>query len=356
MEYRDEKQELQVKMEQIRSELENSAEVKSLIKSVDVSSPNSIMEFGNGPAEEISKFADKILHSIREANIEGSSIMLKELSKLMGRFDKEEVLGETPKGFIPRMFQDSKKAIEKILNKYQTLGKEIDRIYKEIVVYKNELTKNNDMMEEMFAQNLQYYKSLEKYIIAGNVIIKRLENEELPKYQALAESGDAEANLNLQTLNNTIEMMQIRVHDLELAKVVAMQTAPQIRIIQRSNFKLVGKIHSAFVITIPIFKSGLIQAVTLKRQSIIAESMAALDKTTNELLVRNAENIKNQSIEIAKLSGNSSIKIETLENTWKTILEGIEETKKIEEENRKLREESKKRINDMQIDFMKKIK
>jgi uncharacterized protein YaaN involved in tellurite resistance len=314
------------------------------------------MEFGNGPAEEISKFADKILLSIREGNIEGSSIMLKELSKLMGRFDKEEVLGESKKGFIPRMFQDSKKVIEKILNKYQTLGKEIDRIYKEIIIYKNELTKTNDMMEEMFAQNLEYYKSLEKYIIAGNLILKRLQNEELPKFEALAGSGDAEANLNLQTLNNTIEMMNIRVHDLELAKVVAMQTAPQIRIIQRGNFKLVGKIHSAFVITIPIFKNGMIQAVTLKRQSIIAESMAALDKTTNELLLRNAENIKSQSIEIAKLSGNSSIKIETLENTWKTILEGIDETKRIEEENRKLREQSKKKIYDMQIEFMKKIK
>jgi uncharacterized protein YaaN involved in tellurite resistance len=100
----------------------------------------------------------------------------------------------------------------------------------------------------------------------------------------------------------------------------------------------------------------MIQAVTLKRQSIIAESMAALDKTTNELLLRNAENIKSQSIEIARLSGNSSIKIETLENTWKTILEGIDETKRIEEENRKLREQSKKKINDMQIEFMKKIK
>jgi uncharacterized protein YaaN involved in tellurite resistance len=356
MEYTDEKQDIQVKMERIRSEIQNSPEIKSLIKSVDISSPNSIMEFGNGPAEEISKFADKILLSIREGNIEGSSIMLKELSKLMGRFDKEEVLGESKKGFIPRMFQDSKKVIEKILSKYQTLGKEIDRIYKEIIIYKNELTKTNDMMEEMFAQNLEYYKSLEKYIIAGNLILKRLQNEELPKFEALAGSGDAEANLNLQTLNNTIEMMNIRVHDLELAKVVAMQTAPQIRIIQRGNFKLVGKIHSAFVITIPIFKNGMIQAVTLKRQSIIAESMAALDKTTNELLLRNAENIKSQSIEIAKLSGNSSIKIETLENTWKTILEGIDETKRIEEENRKLREQSKKKIYDMQIEFMKKIK
>lgn len=356
MDYTDEKQELQLRMEEIKKNLEDSSEVKALTNTVEINNLNSIMEFGNGPAEEVSKFADKILHSIKGSNIEGSSIMLKELSNLMTRFDKEEILSEAKGGFISRIFRDSKKAVEKLLSKYQTLGKEIDKIYKEITIYKNELTKTNDMLEEMFAQNLEYYKKLEKYTIAGNLIVKRLEETELPKYEALAMSGNAEANLNLQTINNAIEMMKIRVHDLELAKIVSMQTAPQIRIIQRSNFKLIGKIHSAFVITIPIFKNGMIQAVTLKRQNLIAESMVALDKTTNELLLKNAENIKNQSIEIAKLSGNSSIKIETLENTWKTIVDGINETRKIEEENRKLREESSKKINEMQVEFIQKIK
>jgi uncharacterized protein YaaN involved in tellurite resistance len=178
----------------------------------------------------------------------------------------------------------------------------------------------------------------------------------VPELASLAEKGSAEANLNLQSLYNAIDMLKARVYDLELAKVVAMQTAPQIKIIQKSNFKLVGKIHSAFVITIPIFKNGLIQAVTLKRQNLIAESMYALDKTTNELLLKNAENIKNQSIEITKLTGNSTIKIETLESTWNIIKEGINETRRIEEENRKLREEGAKKINDMQVDFLKQIK
>ena len=352
----DSKIELQQKIEAIEKELQNSPEVKALINKVDVNSPNSIMQFGDEPAEEISKFADKILHSIRGANIESSSVMLKELSSLMTRFDKEEIMGVEKKGFFSKIFNDSKKAVEKLLSKYQTLGKEIDRIYKEISTYKNELTKTNDMLEDMFEQNLEYYKQLQKYITAGNLIIRRLEEEEIPRYSELAMTGDAEANLNLQSINNALDMMKIRVYDLELAKMVAMQTAPQIRIIQKSNFKLVGKIHSAFIITIPIFKNGLIQAVTLKRQNLISESMLALDRTTNELLLRNAENIKNQSVEIAKLSGSSSIKVETLENTWRTIVEGINETRAIEEENRKLRSEGMKKINDMQIEFMQKIK
>lgn len=350
------KNEFHARIEEINKELENSKEVKELTKLLDTNNPNSIISFGSVPADEISKFADRILNSIRASNIEGSSMMLKELSRLMERFDKGEVIEPEKRGFLSKIFVSSKKTVEKLLIKYQSIGREIDKIYKEITTYKNELTKANDMLEEMFLQNLEYYKELEKYTAAGNLVIRRLQEEELPKYEELANSGDAQAVLNLQSLNNAIDMMKTRVYDLELAKMVAMQTAPQIRVIQRSNYKLIGKIQSAFVVTIPIFKNGLIQAVTLKRQNLIAESMEALDNTTNELLLKNAENIKNQSIEIAKLTGSPSIKIETLENTWKTIMEGIKETARIEEENRKLREEGSKKIKDMQVEFMEKIR
>lgn len=347
--------EMETKLADIRRELENSPEVINLSKQLDVQNPNAILQFGNAPAEEISKFADKILNSIKTNTLEDSSVILKELAKIMSRFDKEELQGKE-EGFFAKLFSDSKKAVEKLFSKYQTLGGEIDKIYKEISSYKTELTKTNDLLEGMFLQNLQYYKELEKYIIACNLAIKEIENEDIPFFQEKALSGDPGDILNLETVNNTLEMLKQRVYDLELARIVAMQTAPQIRIIQKGNYKLIGKIHSAFIITIPIFKNGLIQAVTLKRQQLVAESMIALDKTTNDLLLKNAENIKNQSIEIAKLSGGSAIRIDTLEKTWSTIVEGINETTKIEEENKKEREEGLKKINKMQIDFMKRIK
>lgn len=347
--------EMETKLSDIRKELENSPEVINLSKQLDVKNPTAILEFGNAPAEEISKFADKILNSIKTNTLEDSSIILKELAKIMARFDKQE-LSDKEQGFFSKLFTDSKKMVEKLFSKYQSLGGEIDKIYKEITAYKNELTKTNDLLEGMFGQNLQYYKELEKYIIACNLAIREIESEDIPFFEEKAQSGDPGDILNLETVNNTLEMLKQRVYDLELARMVAMQTAPQIRIIQKGNFKLIGKIHSAFIITIPIFKNGLIQAVTLKRQQLVAESMIALDKTTNDLLLKNAENIKNQSIEIAKLSTGSSIRIETLEKTWQTIIEGINETSKIEEENRKQREDGLKKINKMQIDFMKRIK
>ncbi|MDP4178742.1 MAG: toxic anion resistance protein [Bacillota bacterium] len=347
--------EMEIKMADIRKELESSPEVIALSKQIDVKDAKSILQFGDAPANEISKFSDRILYSIKSSSIEGSSDMLRELNKIMKRFDKEELNEKTNDGFFSKMFAGGKNTIDKLFSKYQSLGGEIDKIYRQISSYKNELNKTNDLLEEMFSQNLGYYKQLEKYIIACNLVIKEMETEDLPYYQEKAASGDSEDVLNLETVNNIIEMLKQRSYDLELARMVSMQTAPQIRIIQKGNFKLVGKIHSAFIITIPIFKNGLIQAVTLKRQKLVAESMDALDKTTNELLLKNAENIKNQSIQIAKISGNSAVRIDTLEKTWETIVEGINETSRIEAENRKLREEGLQKINKMQIDFMKRI-
>jgi uncharacterized protein YaaN involved in tellurite resistance len=152
----------------------------------------------------------------------------------------------------------------------------------------------------------------------------------------------------LQNARQALEMMEQRIYDLEMAKVVSLQTAPQIKMIQKGNYNLVRKIGSAFIVTIPIFKSGLIQAVALKRQKIQAEAMKALDDTTNEMLLKNAQNIATQSVEIEKLSGSSSLKIETLEQTFQAILKGIEETKQIQVENQQKREEGKKKLIELQ--------
>lgn len=346
--------EIECKLSDIKKQLENSQEVISISKQIDVKNANSILQFGSQPAEEVSKFSDRILHSIRTSSIESSSLMLKELSAIMSRFDKEE-LKEKEEGFFSKIFGGGKNAIEKLFSKYQSLGGEIDRIYTRIMSYKNELSKTNEMLDSMFEENLNYYKALEKYIIACGIVIKEMEDEDLPYYEEKAKSGDSADALQLESVRNALEMLKQRQYDLEMAKMVAMQTAPQIRIIQKGNYKLIGKIHSAFIITMPIFKNGLIQAVTLRRQRLVAESMDALDRTTNELLYKNAENMKNQSIEIAKITSSSPIKIDVLEKTWQTIVEGIDETNKIEDENRKLREDGMKKLNKMQVDFVKRV-
>lgn len=237
------------------------------------------------------------------------------------------------------------------------MDKEVSQIYVEIKKYESEIGRTNDMLSTMYEKNIEYYKELEKYIMAGNVVVEKMKNEIIPQYEKKASETNNELdNFNLQNVKESLEMLEQRVYDLELAKMVAMQSAPQIKLIQRGNYNLLRKIGSAFVVTIPVFKTGMIQAVAVKRQRVQADSMKALDERTNEMLMKNAENISKQSIDIAKLSGSSSIKIETLENTFNTIMNGIEETMRIEDENKLIREQGKERILQLQDDMKNKLK
>lgn len=329
-------------------ELKKSPEVKSLTSKINLSDNNSILEFGNEPAVKIAEFSDKILSTIKSTSVENSSDMIKQLTSIMKKFDKND-FGEEKPSFFDKLLKRAPKGVEKVLGKYRTIGGEIDKIYTELTCYKKDINDVNIMLDAMYEENVHYYKELEKYIAAGNIIAEEIENKIIPSLEEkAAASGDQMDLIAVQNTKDSLELLKQRVYDLEMAKMVSIQTAPQIRILQKGNYKLVSKIHSAFVVTIPVFKNGIIQAVALKRQKLVSDSLQELDKTTNELLMKNAENLKNQSIDIARLSGSSSVKIETLQNTWNTIMQGIEETKKIEEENKNTRNQSLATLNDLQ--------
>lgn len=333
----------------------NDPEVQKLAKDVDVSNQQAIVEFGNQPAAQISRLADTILNSMKVTKIEDSGRMLKNLADLMKRFDRKEL--EADPGFFEKLFNSAKSAAERILAKYQTIGKEIDSIFTQITQYKKEINDNNVLLEKLFQENLIYYKELEKYIAAGNMVIQEMEAEDLPYWEQKAAQTQDQMDINqLENVRNTIELFKQRVYDLEMAKMVSLQTAPQIRMIQKGNYKLVMKIHSAFVVTIPIFKIGLVQAINLKRQKVVADSMAALDDATNQLLIQNAQNMKQQSIEIAKLAGSSSVKLETVEENWRIIMSGIDETRQIEQENAKNRVDGTNRLHQLQEEYKQKLK
>jgi uncharacterized protein YaaN involved in tellurite resistance len=283
---------------------------------------------------------------MRSTSVTDSGTMLTQLGKIMDRFDKND-FDEPKGGLLSKIFKRGGSMIEKIFSKYQTLGAEIEKINVEISKYKDEMTKSTVTLEEMYEHNIQYYMELEKYVVAGQMKIEELK-QLVPSYEEKAASGNQLAQMELDTLRNGIQALEERVYDLDMARMVALQTAPQIRLLQRGNTKLIGKINSAFIITIPIFKNGIIQAVTAKRQKLVADSMSELDRRTNEMLKRNAENISSQSVEIAKLSGRPSIDIETIESSFNTIVQGMKETKQIEEENKRLREDGTKRMLELQ--------
>lgn len=336
----------------IRNELANSKEVKQLVDSININDVNSIVKFGNDAATEVSKASDQVLNSMNMSQINDSGEMLAALAAVMEQFDIKELTEEPKKG----LFANLRKQIDKLLEKYHTMGENVDRIYVQLKGYEKEIEQSNVKLEQMYTSNINYYKQLTLYILAGEQACVELDQYIAEYRQKLADNPDSGAvAMDLQTLEQTREIFEQRVMDLKIAENVAMQTVPMLKTMQFSNLNLIRKINSAFIITMPVFKQSLAQAVMLKRQKVQADSMQALDEKTNELLIKNAHNTVEQSKVIARMASGSSIKVETLEETWQTIVTGIEETRQIQEEARVKRVEDSKRLQQLKDDYRLKL-
>ncbi len=297
----------------------------------------------------ISKCSDVVLNSMNLSQLDDSSAMLNTLAKIMDKFDIEEIK-ENP-GLFGKLFGNLRKQLDKILAKYHTMGDEVDKIYVQLKQYEAYIKQSNRKLEEMFQANVNYYHELVRYILAGEQGCRELEAYIAQRQADMEATGDNSIQFELTTLNQALMMLEQRTQDLRTAENVAMQSIPMIKTMQFSNMNLVRKINSAFIITLPVFKQALTQAIMLKRQRLQAEAMSALDAKTNEMLIRNAQNTAEQAKMTARLASGSSIKIETLEQTWRTIVSGIDETKQIQENARKQRVEDQKRLEAIKAQF-----
>lgn len=338
--------------QQMNQQLVNSEEVDRIVSTIEINNLDTIVTFGAEVADEISKASDVVLNSMNMSQLDETSEMMKALAKIMDQFDIEEIK-DNP-GFFGKLFGNLKKQLDKILAKYHTMGEEVDKIYVQLKGYESEIKQSNRKLSIMFDANVNYYHELVKYILAGEQACKEIEAYITQRQQEMDLTGDQSIQFELTALNQALLMMEQRTQDLRTAENVAMQSIPMIKTMEFSNYNLVRKINSAFIITLPVFKQALAQAILLKRQKLQAESMAALDKKTNEMLIKNAQNNMEISKQTAKLAAGSSIQIETLETTWRTITNGIEETRRIEEDARKKRIEDQKRLEAIKQDFQKK--
>lgn len=335
--------------QQMTQELAKSPEVDALLNTIEINNMDTIVSFGAEAADEISKASDVVLNSVNMSQLDDSNELLNTLAKVMSKFDIEEIK-EKP-GLFGALFNNLRKQLDKIMAKYNTMGNEVDKIYVQLKQYESEIKQANHRLDQMFEANVNYYHDLVKYILAGELGCEQIRSYIKEREEALASTGDNSIQFELTNLNNALMILEQRTQDLRISENVAMQSIPMIKTMEFSNLNLVRKINSAFIITLPVFKQALAQAVMLKRQRLQAESMAALDAKTNEMLIKNAKNTVAQSKITAQLASGSSIKVETLETTWRTIMNGIEETKAIQENARKQREEDKKRLAVLKDEF-----
>ena len=342
-----------VESEKLKNELVNSAEVDALVSKIELNNLDSIVTFGGEVATEISKSSDLVLNSMNISQIEETSKMLGVLTNIMSKFDIEEIKQDP--GLFDKLFGGVKKQLDKIMSKYQTMGGEIDKVYVELKGYEGEITETNKKLNTMFDSNVNYYHDLLKYILAGEQGCKELEAAIAERTAEMERTGDKSMQFELTTLNNALMMLEQRTQDLRVAENVAMQTIPMLKTMEFSNINLIRKINSAFIITLPIFKQSLAQAIMLKRQRLQAEALSELDKKTNEMILKNATNTVEQAKLTAQMASGSSIKVDTLEKSWRTIVNGIEETKRIQDDARRQRVEDKAKLENIKNEFYKKF-
>lgn len=326
-----------------KQRLRGMKEVQDLTSEVEIQNPNSIVMFGQGASEQISKVSDELLNSMKAVKAEEASEMLVNLTKIMDKFDIKELDGSEKQSMLSKFMKGVGNSVAKLFQKYDTMGYEVEKVYVLLKKYENDIRESNANLKKLYDANLHYYQLLEKYIVAGELALEEIEAY---IYQISMNNslGQEEKQMMLQKLEISKEMLSQRVYDLQIAENVAIQSVPMIQTIQMSNFNLMRKINSSFIITLPIFKQCLAQAVILKRQEIQAKSIKQLDDKTNELIMRNAQNTARQSVEIAKMASGSSVSISTLEKSFETIMKGIEDTKAIQEANKVQRIENSAKL------------
>ena len=337
-----------------KQRLRGMKEVQDLTGEVEIQNPNSIVMFGQKASENISKVSDELLKSMKAVKAEEASEMLVSLTKIMDKFDVKELESGEKQSIFSKLVKGVGNSVAKIFQKYDTMGYEVEKVYVLLKKYENDIRESNANLKKLYDANLHFYQLLEKYIVAGELAL-----EEIDAYISQISMNNAmnqeEKQMLTQKLEISKEMLSQRVYDLQIAENVAIQAAPMIQTIQMSNFNLMRKINSSFIVTLPIFKQCLAQAVILKRQEIQAKSIKQLDDKTNELIMRNAQNTARQSVEIAKMASGSSVAISTLEKSFETIMKGIEDTKAIQEANRTERIENSAKLERIKHSMKKNI-
>ena len=343
------------KRDQIRSEIIRSGEAQRISDTLSVANPQSIVEFGKPMAERISSCADEILRRQDTSTLSGTSNMMVSLAKIMDKVDIGELseINERP-GLMQRLFSNAQRKIEQLTAKYNNIGTEIEKVCTELRAYESHIQTSNKDLEKLYDNGVDAYQELMKYTIAGEMAM-----EEVAKYKAALEARvatDPDAGLELGNVNQAEQLLAQRVQDLRMAETVALQSLPIIKAMQYGNLNLARKINSSFIITIPVFKNACAQAIIAKKQAVQAQAMKALDDKTNEMLLKNAQNAANNMRMTAQLAGSSAIRVETIQQSWQTIVDGIKDTKAIQEELSKQRIQDRVAIENMNRQFLEQAK
>ena len=309
---------------------------------IDIYDSTQILQFGSAAQDKISRFSDTVLENVKTKQTGDAGDLLAELVAEIKTFDS---VAAPPKTGISKLFYSAKKEFNKILASYSKVEKNIDSIEGGLEKNKIQLLTDVNMFDTMYDKNLEYFKEVSLYIIAGERKLKELRETVLPELQKKAkESGDQIDAQKVNDLEAQINRFEKKIYDLKTTRIISIQMAPQIRLLQNADAELVEKIQSSITNTIPLWKNQMVLALGITNTQKALKNQQAVSKLTNDMLKKNSETLKQGSISIAQESEKAIIDIETLRKTNKDIVDTLESVIKIHEEGRAKRVEAEKEL------------
>lgn len=336
--------------EKYELEIKQSGIIDKLTEQIDISNTTSIVEFGKEPAAKMASLADQVLSKYESSTIDDTSKLVNTLLDIMKRIDineiksLEELKNETKKGLFARFKESAQEKLNKLVAKYKTIGSEMEQICSQLAVYEQQIKNSNADISRMYDAAKEEYKELVATILAGEQACIEIEEYKKQKEQELNETGNPDVQFEITNATQALTLMEQRVADLRGSEAVALQSIPTFKIQEYTNANLARKVNSAFIVTVPAFKTALVNSVIAKQQSIQAQGLAALDEATSVLVRKNAENAVNQLAMSQKLANTSAVKADDIEYAWNTIMSGIQQYKEMEAQYREIRKDEAKRI------------
>ena len=336
---------------QIKLSPEEERLVEEFSSKIDISNSQAVLTYGVGSQKKIAEFSENALERVKTKDLGEIGDML---AGVVGEIRSLEI-DEEDKGFFG-FFKKSGNKLANMKAKYDKVEVNVNNISKALEDHQVTLMKDVLMLDKMYELNMNYYKELSMYIMAGKKRLERANNIELPELIKKAdESGLPEDTQKAKDFSQMINRFEKKIHDLELTKTVSLQMAPQIRLIQNNDSMMSDKIQSTIVNTIPLWKNQMVIAIGLKHSTDAAKAQKAVSDMTNELLKKNAESLKAATIETAKESERGIIDIETLKSTNKTLISTFDEVIKIQDEGRKKRKEAEAELRNIENEMRTKL-
>ena len=324
--------------------------VDNFVGQIDLDNSNAILQYGVGTQKKMADFSETALKNVRTKDLGEVGDLLSGVVTELKSFDAEE-----EKGFLGFVKKQSHKSTARKA-KYDKTEVNVNKICDVLEGHQVQLMKDVAMLDKMYDQNLAYFKELSMYILAGKKKLAQVREQELPQLREQAQrSGQPEDAQAAKDLENKCERFEKKIHDLELTRMISIQTAPQIRLVQNNDTLMVEKIQSTVVNTIPLWKSQMVLALGVAHSNQAAEAQREVTDMTNELLKKNAEKLKMATIETAKESERGIVDMETLKATNESLISTLDEVMKIQQEGHQKRQEAEAEINRLENELKGKL-